>query len=240
MRPIFSRSWSRQVSSSATVCWAKNAGSTRLDVISHAVALAPFSQNSNGCGSAGLGQAQLTQSNPPGLFWWPQQQRAADRDVLAHQGAAEGADGPPAARWAGVRLDRRLPPCAVLRMAPERQPVRAVARATGRRAARPAAPRWAASGRRGRAAAPPRAWHTRPAPSPAGRPGRPPPRCRGAAGRACGRWRTGPAPSSRSRPVSVSTRDRLSTALATKCTTPKVVLPPKLTQVSGSSAELVP
>ena len=37
-------------------------------MISHAVALAPFSQNSNGLGLAGLGQAQLTQSNPPGLF----------------------------------------------------------------------------------------------------------------------------------------------------------------------------
>ena len=37
-------------------------------VISHAVALAPFSQNSNGSGLAGFGQAQLTHWNPSTLF----------------------------------------------------------------------------------------------------------------------------------------------------------------------------
>ena len=40
-----------------------------LAVISQVVALAPFSQNSNGCGLAGLAQAQLTQAKPSGLFW---------------------------------------------------------------------------------------------------------------------------------------------------------------------------
>src|SRR5206468_12411783 len=42
---------------------------TRRVVISQVVAFAPFSQNSSGCGSAGLAQAQLTQANPSGLFW---------------------------------------------------------------------------------------------------------------------------------------------------------------------------
>ena len=51
-----------------TVCLAKKSGPTRFVVISHAVALAPFSQYSNTCGSAGLIQAQLTQVKPRGLF----------------------------------------------------------------------------------------------------------------------------------------------------------------------------
>jgi hypothetical protein len=38
-------------------------------VISQVVALAPFSQNSNTRGSAGLAQAQLTHMKPPVLFW---------------------------------------------------------------------------------------------------------------------------------------------------------------------------
>jgi len=38
-------------------------------VISHAVASAPFSQNSNGSGSAGFDHAQLTHWTPSALFW---------------------------------------------------------------------------------------------------------------------------------------------------------------------------
>ena len=52
---------------SACAC-AKNAGSARRDVVSQAVALAPFSQNSSGCGCAGFAQAQLTHIYPSGLF----------------------------------------------------------------------------------------------------------------------------------------------------------------------------
>jgi hypothetical protein len=37
-----------------SVCLAKNSGPQRREVISHAVALAPFSQNSRGRGSPGL------------------------------------------------------------------------------------------------------------------------------------------------------------------------------------------
>ena len=40
-----------------------------LVVISHAVALAPFSQNSNGFAGSGLAYEQLTQAKPRGLFW---------------------------------------------------------------------------------------------------------------------------------------------------------------------------
>ena len=43
-----------------TLCPAKKSAATVLLVISHAVALAPFSQNSAGCGCAGLAHAQLT------------------------------------------------------------------------------------------------------------------------------------------------------------------------------------
>src|SRR3954447_26399324 len=50
------------------VCLAKNSDVTRLLVISQVVALAPFSQNSNTRGSAGLAQAQLTHMKPSGLF----------------------------------------------------------------------------------------------------------------------------------------------------------------------------
>ena len=46
----------------------KNVGGLRLPVSSHAVALAPFSQNSAACGLAGLAHAQLTHMKPPGLF----------------------------------------------------------------------------------------------------------------------------------------------------------------------------
>jgi hypothetical protein len=42
-----------------TVCCAKKSGVQRCAVISQAVALAPFSQNSKGKGWAGLTQAQL-------------------------------------------------------------------------------------------------------------------------------------------------------------------------------------
>ncbi len=48
---------------------AKKPSATRRVVISQLVALAPFSQNSNRCGSAGFAQAQLTQAKPSGLFW---------------------------------------------------------------------------------------------------------------------------------------------------------------------------
>ena len=50
------------------MCRAKNFWSVALSVISQAVALAPFSQNSAGCGMAGLAQAQLTHMKPLGLF----------------------------------------------------------------------------------------------------------------------------------------------------------------------------
>jgi hypothetical protein len=46
-RPTSSNWRSDQLSSSVTVCSAKNSGGHLLSVISHAVAFAPFSQNSN-------------------------------------------------------------------------------------------------------------------------------------------------------------------------------------------------
>src|SRR5690625_1619188 len=67
-RPCCSRSWSLHSRSSATVCPAKNSGVVRRLVNSQALALAPFSQNSNLYGCAGCGQAQDTQVKPPGLF----------------------------------------------------------------------------------------------------------------------------------------------------------------------------
>ncbi len=48
---------------------AKNSGVQRCEVISQAVALTPFSQNSSGSGVAGLIQAQDTHWNPSTLFW---------------------------------------------------------------------------------------------------------------------------------------------------------------------------
>src|SRR5471032_3071814 len=67
-RPRSSRSWSLHRSSSETVCRSKKSASGFLGVISHAVALAPLSQNSKGCGLAGLAHEQLTQAKPSGLF----------------------------------------------------------------------------------------------------------------------------------------------------------------------------
>src|SRR5471030_462936 len=67
-RPCDSSSKSLQASSAATVWWSKNSGVARLVVISQAVAFAPFSQNSNKCGSAGLAHEQLTHAKPSGLF----------------------------------------------------------------------------------------------------------------------------------------------------------------------------
>ena len=52
-----------------TVCSAKNSGPQRSRVRSQIVALAPFSQNSKGCGFAGLAQAQEVHMCPPALFW---------------------------------------------------------------------------------------------------------------------------------------------------------------------------
>src|SRR3569832_334656 len=60
--------WSDHSRSSVTLCSAKNSGVVRLSVISQAVALAPFSQNSKGWGSAGLAHEQLTHMKPSGLF----------------------------------------------------------------------------------------------------------------------------------------------------------------------------
>lgn len=60
-RPFSSRSWSAHCPSSPSVCLLKKAESARREVVSQAVALRPpFSQNSSGCGWAGLAQAQLT------------------------------------------------------------------------------------------------------------------------------------------------------------------------------------
>ena len=50
------------------MCLAKKSGVHRCAVISQAVALAPFSQNSNGSGFAGLDHAQLTHWKPSTLF----------------------------------------------------------------------------------------------------------------------------------------------------------------------------
>src|SRR5690606_29107022 len=68
--PAISRSWSGQVLKVLSVCSAKNSGPTLFGSSSQAVALAPFSQNSNRCGVAGFAHAQLTHMKPPGLFWW--------------------------------------------------------------------------------------------------------------------------------------------------------------------------
>ena len=59
-RPASSSSWSGQVSQFRHGVLREKLGVTRLLVSSQAVALAPFSQNSNGCGFAGLAQEQLT------------------------------------------------------------------------------------------------------------------------------------------------------------------------------------
>ena len=50
------------------MCLANSAGVARRAVISHAVAFAPFSQNSNGSAEAGFDQAQLTHWKPSTLF----------------------------------------------------------------------------------------------------------------------------------------------------------------------------
>ena len=50
------------------MCCAKNSGVVRRDVNSHALALAPFSQNSNFSGFSGCGHAHDTQVKPRGLF----------------------------------------------------------------------------------------------------------------------------------------------------------------------------
>src|SRR6185312_4816662 len=63
-----SSAWSDQLRSSVTLCSAKNSNGVVLLVISQAVALAPFSQNSKVRGLAGLAQEQLTHMNPSGLF----------------------------------------------------------------------------------------------------------------------------------------------------------------------------
>ena len=55
-------------SNSVQVCCAKNSGVVRSEVNSHALALAPFSQNSNFAGLAGCGHAHDTQVKPRGLF----------------------------------------------------------------------------------------------------------------------------------------------------------------------------
>src|SRR6202167_2458391 len=57
-----------QVRNSVSVCLLKNSGVVVLVVISQAVALAPFSQNSNGWGDAGFAQEQLTHMKPSVLF----------------------------------------------------------------------------------------------------------------------------------------------------------------------------
>ena len=51
-----------------TLCSWKNAGVVRSFVSSQAVAFAPSSQNSAGCGVPGFDQAQLTHMKPSGLF----------------------------------------------------------------------------------------------------------------------------------------------------------------------------
>jgi hypothetical protein len=51
-----------------TVCSAKNSGVQRLAVASQAIALPPFSQNSNEEVCLGSGQAQPGQSKPCGWF----------------------------------------------------------------------------------------------------------------------------------------------------------------------------
>ena len=89
-------------------CSVKNSGVQRRLVISHVVALAPSSQNSKGCGFAGLAQEQLTQANPSGLFCksiglvlMGEDAGAAERHVLAGKATAERLHGtqPPPAGW---------------------------------------------------------------------------------------------------------------------------------------------
>ena len=68
MRPVCSSWYSSQSSISVTVWVRKKSGVARWEVMSQAVALAPFSQNSKGSGLAGLTQAQLTHWKPSTLF----------------------------------------------------------------------------------------------------------------------------------------------------------------------------
>src|ERR1700744_112144 len=67
-------------------CSAKNLGVQRRLVISQMVALAPSSQNSAGCGCAGLAQAQDTHMKPSTLFC-----RASSARVSAGRGASSSA-----------------------------------------------------------------------------------------------------------------------------------------------------
>ena len=87
--------------SSVTVCSAKKSGVQRCGVSSQRVALAPFSQNSNGCGLAGLPQAQETQAKPSGLFCSEsvlQKRPARAPSLLADAGHAAQDPHPPAGR----------------------------------------------------------------------------------------------------------------------------------------------
>ena len=65
-------------SSSLSVCAAKKSAPVRFGVISHAVALTPFSQYSNGCGLAGL----ALKSGQIVVF----------KRVYVHQAAASGSE----------------------------------------------------------------------------------------------------------------------------------------------------
>ena len=86
-----SRSKSLQLSSSLTLCLAKNSGPQRNEVFSHAVALAPFSQNDSGREGCGLAQAQLTQAKAvDGFVLLEQQADAGRRDAFTQQDVGDG------------------------------------------------------------------------------------------------------------------------------------------------------
>ena len=94
------------------VCGAgRSPGATRLLVISQAVALAPFSQNSAGCGWAGLAQAQLTQAKPSGLFCFistPAALAAATFSWARMEVTALTDPHPPAGWWADSNFSSLL------------------------------------------------------------------------------------------------------------------------------------
>ena len=91
--------------SSVSVCCEKKSGVTVLPVISQAVALAPFSQNSKGCGFAGLAQEQLTHMKPSGLVLLKQNFTAENGDLFLGQDMNHGIERSPTAGRRVVFLD---------------------------------------------------------------------------------------------------------------------------------------
>ena len=72
---------------------------------SQAVALAPCSQNSAGCGSAGLAHEQLTQAKPSGLFCLSRMRVPSSRMCASLERVRHLLDGRPAAGGVRERFD---------------------------------------------------------------------------------------------------------------------------------------